>query len=1424
MSLDDKDMTFQDLADIFGGTAVAVSEDSVSESSLEHMYKPAEIIFGANAREMVAAGWSVFPQEATGRRMPGRVNGEVIKWVEEHQLVEQKPTRENLELWCSHCAILNTAVVFGPGSGNTFAIDVDVVEETLSARIQELAERILGETPLRRVGRWPKIALIYRHHPDDEVPNISPKFAHVDSPENPGNSDQGVEVLSAGKPMTFFGKHHVTGRYFRWLDETPDQVGPEGVPLVTSEKVIEFIEAVDAIRSFHRSPVMEVIEEEWAYDEEQGIHIPRTRLAAADSRWVEDEEGKVVDGREAYLTTLSARIVRSNQKTAEDIQRGQPRLAKIVEDEFRQNAIISGRWSGNSLRRECLAKVKSAVRSLKSGRLKAFTPRQDGAGNYIQMPTQNSHVPPQPRDPEGDSLDFLPPFVDTSSPAYVPDATYQRKGMKFKVLPPEPGAKEERAIQRDRTPTANAVSEGLMKAFNTFWDEVYDETRLKTRVHILKAPTGAGKTSRGISFIAEDPRTKDEYTVRGSDGEIISEGRSPILFLLPTYANIEELRHRSQVLNLDASLNDNDLRKQAEDRGLIHEDDLPGRLAELRRDAKNAGLETMIYQGKLKAGCQMEDMVKIAMDAGIGTSGFCKAEKQLDEIDPDTGKPMKEEILCPYYNGCPAIEQKKDIEKSHVVFMPHAFLSLNIPEELQHVRAVVADERIHHLFLHTATFDLDTFNAPRKPPRLSKKEKEAGVSAEEFGEDRRMAVQIANHAMSQGICPAEALLEVKEKDPQTGAQVSFTWVDSALRVCGASIQRDGNVTPEITMAELEEICAQPTGTQVREEYRFWKIVRERMELRRDQILMEDLRAEKEGRKPRQVTEGEKKKQVRDYRIQLLEDITAKGETKQTIRISWREEPNWVDRPLLLLDASAAPDMISKIWSGKEVVVHDIPASLNVRIVAIADKTYSNASVVAPPSATKQEKVKSGKLLQDMRRALTMTSALYGWSRVVAGGSILVRRTVNLDWEGPHNIDWCHFGAMRGLDFAKFHSAAISVGRMELPIRTIDGLVAALTYDDEVPEEPYDALGTGLGRDRQPLRIPMGIQTVHMRSGHNIETMVPMFPGRWGRMIQRQYREEELLQFLGRLRPVYRQGDAPIWFSFSSVIPEEVIVDDIVTLEDFLNKAVKRQKSNAWEAMRRGYGVLDVELATTTCPDLYKTRKAVTSDLRSIGLNPIDGSTKGRMAWSVYAFNWRCGDEVGHSFVRGDIQDPETTLRDVLREFLGKHISDVKMISEPKERTLARGRTVDKIEEELGTLEDRRDAEKSHLLKVAMKVLMQTPKEEMDTMLKRGTVPLLLPTGLEQKDGRKRRGEGTNMVQFSDIEARETIFKMWKALGQEPDEVSSDVPDLGAKATLEAAEDKSKAPPTYEQVSDHMRDMTPERLLDEGDAFDIEIPY
>ena len=1423
---DDDSREFNELAAIFGGRVVE-SDDVAGAGTVEHMYKPGESVFGAVAFEMVRAGWSIFPQEMSGNRRPGTCDGEMIKWSEHHDLANRKPRPAVLRKWAVQCAPLNVAVVLGPASGNTFVIDMDIVEEELSQQVQQLAVRYLGDTPLKRVGRWPKMAFVYRHAPEDEIPSRTLHFVRTEHPENPEGDEQLVEIISSGKAMTFYGKHHKTGRYFNWIKGPPHVHGPATAPLVTSAQLGDFLDAVDSIRPFSKSASFDLSTVSWEYDENAKVHKPRIRSHGTASDWTENEEGKVSDGREAYLTRLSMRTVLANPAMIGSAV-GLETLVKTVVEIFTETAEVTGRWRGRALVTEVKSKVNRFAKLMAAGKLKGGGPTLDDKGDYVSSASARGFVPPQPRKPEGDSLDFLPPFVDPDAPGFDFNARHQRRPMRIEAVAQSAEdiarKRAEREISEDRTAVAKAVSDGLLKAFNEFWDEVYDRTQNRSRVHILKAPTGAGKTSRGINFIAADPRTKDPYTVYGDSGEIVCEGQAPILVLMPTYANIEELRDRAQVLNLDPSLSDRELMKQAKEvLGLEHVDQLEGRLADLRRDAMKAGLKTMIYSGKLKAGCKMADKVKMAMSAGLGTSSFCHTEAKIDK---ETGEEKVPEKFCPFYHqyeqlpdgswiGCPAITQKKKIADCHVVFLPHAFLSLQIPEELKHVRAVVADERIHHLFLHTVNFDMDVFASPRKPPRLTKKEVEAGLLAEEFQQERQMAVSEAIYALKTNGDPAEMLLKKADSLGPRGMETVTKWIEAAIRSCSASMAKDDSISPDITVEDLAEICARPTGMFVREEHRFWKIVQERFEARKTERLLEGMYRDRGEELPDRfrTTRGE-----RDMRIQLHRDEIEEDVFKETIRISWRETPNWVERPLLLLDASAAPEMIQKIWQGKEVVVHDIPAALNVRIVGVADRTYSNASVIAKPSASQREKVQSARLLANVRKAISVISGYYGFSRVVAGGSILARRAVNTNWEGPHNVDWCHYGAMRGLDFAKYHAAAISVGRMELPVRIIDGLVAALTYDDDEPEQPYDRFGTGLTETGQPLLIPSGNQLVRMRSGHDLYMPVPMFPGKWGRMIQKQYREEELLQFLGRLRPVYREGDAPIWFSLSSVIPEEVIVDDLVNIGDLIRR--NDRESAVWDALRRCQGILDVQVAAKVCDDLFPGVPGALRQFGWEGLNARTGEIEKRVAWSIVALRWEDETgEIGYSFARGDLADPEQALRNAREQYELPRIVKAEKVSQSKGQTAARSRNPDNIEDQLGTLPERREAEERQQVDVAMRLLMSADAEALKHLRAKKSermVPIVVPTGVRRDEDDDRSEEITsNLIE---IEAAASIEALWRSKGYDPD--AGRTPPAEGETAPEGTVTDGK----LEVIGNGTDDRSQEFDLYRFDDLDLQIPW
>jgi len=1404
------------LLDAWDGDAVS----GAGGESVELMYKPAEAVFGAVAEEMVRLGWSVFPQESDGRR-PGRVYNAPINWQSEHHLADVLPTPKALRDWCLHCSGLNAAAVMGPGSGNAWTLDIDVTDPVLSKAVVDLADEMFGYTPLRRIGRAPKMALVYRAPPDEAVASTQRHFSEVDGDGNVVPSEHAVEILGKGKPLTFHGKHHKTGRYFLWPDKSPLRVGPDQAPVVPTLLIAEFLDRIDRdVRRFVRSASFAISPESWTWDDDRQATVPgRIQAAAGGAQWVEDARGKVVDGREKYLTTLVYQIARLN--------RGMPpeRIAHITAEQFAQTAEMSGRWSANSVLRLALDKARRLVAKIGRGETRMTAPRSaspapDGKGRQDERGKQDApgrrerQDAPGPAAPDDDRRVVLPVTRDelrAKGLEFLPDSA-RRRAIKADITAEraDVAMDEERRLAEVRR-----IATDLRAALDAFFADVEafrTDPGAACRIHILKAPTGAGKTSQSIRYIGEH-RTRifaGDGTFKDEDGKD-RQGVRPIVMLLPTYANINELRSRASVLNLNGALSDADLRAQAEEMGLIAEDELDGKLQELRRDAIAAGLETMVYRGKIAAGCQMKEKVELAMAAGVNSSAFCHVATK-----DDGGEPQEEH--CEHYYQCEAISQRDRIQRSHVVFMPHAFMSLNVPDDLKYVRAVIVDERIHHAFLNTTTFPISSLMIFRKAPKLTKKEREGCQGAEdrrglqdELLGGRKEAADIVIEAMQAGRCPAEALYVKKSAAGKGGEPVWRNLLTSALRVCGSAIQRDGTLSPTMPIEEVRELCSQPTGVDIREEFRFWKIVEERIKLLQEDSLAAsaianaekelagfqgdpDARLRLERRlaemkaAPRRACGG------REMRIQFLRDHVGGG-VRESVRISWRTQPNWSDVPMLLLDASAAPDIISKIWGGKGVVVHDIQGPLNVRTVGVVNRTFSNASVLGSAGSPPDEQALVARRLSQIRLALSTVSAMYGWGRVVAGASIVVRRAVNNAWAGPENVDWCHFGAMRGLDFAKHHAAAFSIGRMEVPTRSIDGLVAALTYDDQDPEQPFDRSGTGLTADGKPLMLPAGVQRIRMRDGRVVELPAPMYPGKWGRMLQRQYREEELMQFVGRLRPVYREGDPPVWFALSSVIPEDLIVDDLIHIDDLLSG-----KTYLWDAVRRTGGVAEPEVLAACCPEYFRDAAAARRVMAEMGFDLASGEVSHRNTWGFVSLRWRAaGRPWSFAYARAEASDHAGLLAASLAAHLGVRDAEAEVVARSRGRTLARPRDVDKIDAGLGSMEERRAAEAGVMEDAAVEIF-SLPKD-LDRNSRLTPAAAIYPVAFAA-------GSHENLrhiwMTHADWEARITLDRLWNRLRHEDGKADQ------AKPLIRDSGD------VYEAMADHVDDS--------DDALDREIAY
>jgi len=322
------------------------------------------------------------------------------------------------------------------------------------------------------------------------------------------------------------------------------------------------------------------------------------------------------------------------------------------------------------------------------------------------------------------------------------------------------------------------------------------------------------------------------------------------------------------------------------------------------------------------------------------------------------------------------------------------------------------------------------------------------------------------------------------------------------------------------------------------------------------------------------------------------------------------------------------------------------------------------------------------------------------------GKALINGAMVGTWAEPDNVDFGHYGAFRGLDYAKMHMCAIAIGRLDLPARVIDGLVAAITYDDVEPELPIDTDGTGVRPGGRPLTAPETKRAYPLRDGSDFIVTVPQWPGRWAAKVQRQYREEELKQFLGRLRPVYRDGEAPVLFALGRVLPGM----DVVEYEDGNKtkyRADQSQEGGAWIideivslddiASPKGYdvmgevirrvGVSDAALAGEEVSDLLDP-VSLAALARGAGLDGADLS--GPHSQGMIAVKADLGGVAEQMFqIPAYVTDPEAHIRKLVPK--GTPV-EVTVVAEPMDRVPSQAKKPDKIDEALGTKAQRRQRE------------------------------------------------------------------------------------------------------------------------------------
>ena len=164
----------------------------------------------------------------------------------------------------------------GLRTGTLVGIDIDILDLDLAHQVHRLVTTRLGAT-LMRVGQWPKRLLLYR----TQAP-----FAKLAVP--------GVEVQGAGQQVVAFGIHPVTQQPYHWpLGETPLDMACAELPQVDADACEALLAEVAALVP------------------PTGGFRPRVQQQARENGGhpVRDAEGRVIDGRDGWLSTISYHVV-----------------------------------------------------------------------------------------------------------------------------------------------------------------------------------------------------------------------------------------------------------------------------------------------------------------------------------------------------------------------------------------------------------------------------------------------------------------------------------------------------------------------------------------------------------------------------------------------------------------------------------------------------------------------------------------------------------------------------------------------------------------------------------------------------------------------------------------------------------------------------------------------------------------------------------------------------------------------------------------------------------------------------------------------------------------------------------------------------------------------------------------------------------
>lgn len=138
-------------------------------------------------------------------------------------------TREGLDECVKRYPRAGIGFAFGPAH-NLVAVDLDVEDPDENARARDVIRQTLPRTDFYRIGKAPKVLLLYRGIARSRKPH-----------------GLGVEIFASSGQTAFFAIHPKTGRPYEWPGMSPVDYRPDELPEIEESHIDDFLNEWGAV-------------------------------------------------------------------------------------------------------------------------------------------------------------------------------------------------------------------------------------------------------------------------------------------------------------------------------------------------------------------------------------------------------------------------------------------------------------------------------------------------------------------------------------------------------------------------------------------------------------------------------------------------------------------------------------------------------------------------------------------------------------------------------------------------------------------------------------------------------------------------------------------------------------------------------------------------------------------------------------------------------------------------------------------------------------------------------------------------------------------------------------------------------------------------------------------------------------------------